>query len=1030
MTAPVQDPPSPRPGPVVLAATQRCGSYLFGDLLSRYSGLPFPEEYLVEDMLPARRHLALPLDLPPGEVMQRLVADAGQTHGRFAIKVMWGAFVRFFFKLSAAQHGNTSFVNRTIRETWPNAQYLFIRRRDKIAQAVSFSRARQTGVWRTTEEEDASATPPVLQYDYRDIHGCWTRIQADERAWLEYFEKNKIPFHEVWYEDLVRQRRDTLDAALRFLGMTPRHAMPPESAYRRVSDGLNAEWAKRFTERLRAGERAVSPAAPVECAGLEVACDEPELRIPVGRARRVSFRVTNRGSAPVVPRMDRNGFLTPLLRLREAGGGNRVLAEAELEEPIPPGGVIRVDARVAASAPARTVVCAAWMEDDQGGAGPSRPLTVRFDYDEVQEWIARVFGDFQPSLYEGWIWAPALGALNISRFPWMYHCEHGWLRADPDASGPGALVVWDPGLGRLRLTLSDYPVILRPDNHEGERIRFLGTRGCRRLFSDAGKTLPPWTIAMNEDPDAEEIRPPAANAAETANSAFQGEVTTMSSSEPPAAPPLIIAATHRCGSYLFCDLLARYGGLPFPEEHLNENLVSARRQLALPADMPGAEVLRRLRSQSERQHGRFAIKAMWPAFVTGMFQIAREQLGHTRQVNRIIAELFPGAKYILVRRRNKIGQAVSYHRALLTGVWRSAVDEAEARPEPEVLHYSYRAIHRCWTSIQEDENGWLTYFKANHISWHEVWYEDLLKQRKETLDAALAYLGVAPRCAEPPDPGFRRVSDDTNREWSRRFEAKLQERLAGAAGAGGAEVDAGARADVSCGEPDIRVPVFGAGLAKFRVTNRGPGPLVPGSTAEGLSTLVLRLREDGGPDAGDGRVLAEEDLEDPVPSGGTVEMSLRLSGQAPEGTLACVARLERATGDAIATCPVRVRFEYDDAQRALAGIFGGLTESHWKGWVQTPVLGAISLRRFPWIYQNEHGWLKLLPEASGPGVLTACDVVLGPLRIALNEYPEMIRLSERRRIRFHGTKDGVRTFSDVSAPGATWTAPMSEKTGA
>lgn len=519
MTAPAQDPPSPRPGPVVLAATQRCGSYLFGDLLSRYSGLPFPEEYLVEDMLPARRHVALPLDLPPGEVMRRLMADAGRTHGRFAIKVMWGAFVRFFFKLSAAQHGNTSFVNRTIRETWPNAQYLFIRRRDKIAQAVSFSRARQTGVWRTTAEtENAPAEPPVLQYDYRDIHWCWTRIQDDERAWLEYFEKNRIPFHEVWYEDLVRKRRDTLDATLQFLGMTPRHAVPPESAYRRVSDGLNAEWAKRFTAQRHAGECTAAAAAPVECAGLEVACDESEPRITVGQARHISFRVTNRGSVSVVPRMDRNGFLTPLLRLREPGGGNRVLAEAELEEPLPPGGVIRVDARVAASAPARAVVCAARMENDNGGAGPALPLSVRFDYDKLQEWIARVFGDFQPSLYEGWVWVPALGALHVTRFPWVYHCEHGWLRVDPDASGPGEVIVWDPGLGRLRLTPSDYPVILRLDNREGERIRFLGTRERRRTFSDAGETLTPWTIAMNEEPAAEEIRPPAAGPAVSTNS--------------------------------------------------------------------------------------------------------------------------------------------------------------------------------------------------------------------------------------------------------------------------------------------------------------------------------------------------------------------------------------------------------------------------------------------------------------------------------------------------------------------------------
>ena len=55
---------------------------------------------------------------------------------------------------------------------------------------------------------------------------------------------------------------------------------------------------------------------------------------------------------------------------------------------------------------------------------------------------------------------------------------------------------------------------------------------------------------------------------------------------------ILVAATHRSGSYLACDWLSSVGEFPFPEEYFNYDLKTAREELRLSESVPSNKVLK------------------------------------------------------------------------------------------------------------------------------------------------------------------------------------------------------------------------------------------------------------------------------------------------------------------------------------------------------------------------------------------------------------------------------------------------------
>ncbi len=120
--------------------------------------------------------------------------------------------------------------------TWLAPQvWIRVRRRDRVAQAASWARARQTGQWAAGRRPWA---PPV--YRRRAIDRGLRWIAEGEAAWDEVLGDREVV--EVAYEDLVADWAGTVGRVAVALGGSPTGV--PEPALRR--QGEAAAWAARW----------------------------------------------------------------------------------------------------------------------------------------------------------------------------------------------------------------------------------------------------------------------------------------------------------------------------------------------------------------------------------------------------------------------------------------------------------------------------------------------------------------------------------------------------------------------------------------------------------------------------------------------------------------------------------------------------------------------------------------------------------------------------------------------------------------
>jgi LPS sulfotransferase NodH len=94
-----------------------------------------------------------------------------------------------------------------IADFMPNSRYIFVRRRDKIAQAVSLYVLNNTGEYLKSVGKRPRSRP---NFDRDAIAQELMWIVDNEKLFAYFFALHSLPFLEVWYEDFVRSPRDCM----------------------------------------------------------------------------------------------------------------------------------------------------------------------------------------------------------------------------------------------------------------------------------------------------------------------------------------------------------------------------------------------------------------------------------------------------------------------------------------------------------------------------------------------------------------------------------------------------------------------------------------------------------------------------------------------------------------------------------------------------------------------------------------------------------------------------------------------------
>ena len=228
----------------LVCATSRSGSNLLCGLLKGTGVAGRPEAYFGEhEPCWARRWGAS----EPVEYVHGAIREGTGAGGVFGAKVLWLHLPGFLAKLEAVQ-GRWDLDERALLEgTFPGLRFVWIRREDVVAQAVSFAKAMQTDQWTALDPRRPDRVP---RFDFAQIHRFVGEIEEQNAAWRRWFRANGITPHHVSYEDLVAD----MEAVTRRLLGSLDVAVPEDTAiapqHERQADSVNAEWAVRYRQMV------------------------------------------------------------------------------------------------------------------------------------------------------------------------------------------------------------------------------------------------------------------------------------------------------------------------------------------------------------------------------------------------------------------------------------------------------------------------------------------------------------------------------------------------------------------------------------------------------------------------------------------------------------------------------------------------------------------------------------------------------------------------------------------------------------
>lgn len=190
---------------VFLASTFRSGSSYAGHLLwaNGLDGLHLEKFAVFERESPETDQHFM-------ELVEQVFSTA---HGStFTSKFMW-SHLEWFCRLVAPDQS----PEQTCEILFKNSKWLYIERQDKIDQAISFWRAKQTDLWHVFEHDEQKND--AVEYDFCGISNSFEYIGSHYAKWAEFFNKTPMDHIHFIYEVFSKYPEILIVTTENFLGI-------------------------------------------------------------------------------------------------------------------------------------------------------------------------------------------------------------------------------------------------------------------------------------------------------------------------------------------------------------------------------------------------------------------------------------------------------------------------------------------------------------------------------------------------------------------------------------------------------------------------------------------------------------------------------------------------------------------------------------------------------------------------------------------------------------------------------------------
>ena len=183
------------------------------------------------------------------EYLQKVISAATTENGVCGAKLLSDQ-LRAFRHFLSLEASTTISKDRTlsdaISERLGTVRYIWVKRRNRAAQAISLYRASRSTEWVRTKGSKSELTTGTIEFEFQRIDQFVLRSAARDKRWEEFFRTHHIRPLVVVYEEFAQTYESSLAAVLRFLGISSSGAKMEPPRLEKQADQLSLEWEDRY----------------------------------------------------------------------------------------------------------------------------------------------------------------------------------------------------------------------------------------------------------------------------------------------------------------------------------------------------------------------------------------------------------------------------------------------------------------------------------------------------------------------------------------------------------------------------------------------------------------------------------------------------------------------------------------------------------------------------------------------------------------------------------------------------------------
>ena len=241
----------PPPHAYWICCTARSGSSLLCQILTATGVAGRPDEYFFWENMPAQ---AKPWGLAARwritdlrEYLTQSLRHGTTPNGWFGVKMAPALYLDTFVGelRKLPEYSDPALPTRELLGRFlPDLRFVYLTRRDKLRQAISWVKASQSNLWRSDQDVEPQG---AARYEFESIDAQITQISLAESLWQQLFSDWGVRPLTLVYEDFLHDHEGMAARVLEFLGIRDAYTYAAETVtLERLGDRATETWAARY----------------------------------------------------------------------------------------------------------------------------------------------------------------------------------------------------------------------------------------------------------------------------------------------------------------------------------------------------------------------------------------------------------------------------------------------------------------------------------------------------------------------------------------------------------------------------------------------------------------------------------------------------------------------------------------------------------------------------------------------------------------------------------------------------------------